>query len=453
MEGHDSYFSWVVAIIPRDLYKTSGDEEAELSSKYYKHRKVPLKPEEKKAISKAKKREVYSSREGEDGERNEMEVEREGECEGQGDEDEEEEDGQGVLPRHRHRESGEYGDGDETDMVIGGGDGDNAHNSLESLRQRLQKRILGLQTLRKGGGGDNKAFSKVDKKRDTNQAGSASSSKHTFSNEHRNVRGEKRSSFALEIESNHSSGDLSSSKEGGSWSLLQEQSQHQKIAATKENDRDVDADIDVDVDVNNFLSTEISMQKKDSLAGKPGTKMVRLKRMLNEATKKRQRLESLAQEGEQGKKRAKEEAWTDALKSASGEKLTFDAARLKKAIKRREKQKERSADEWRDRKDSIEETKNAKAEKREANILQRKQGGSGGNAALLQSQSQSQSQSHSGSADKEREGGGRRNKFTERLRNDRIEEKKAAGDSKNKRPGFEGKKGVFLNSKRGSGKN
>jgi len=447
MEAHDSYFSWVVSIIPKDLYKTIGDEDAELSSKYYKHRKVPLKPEEKKAISKAKKREVYSSREGEE-ERSDGEGEDDGQDEG--DEDEKE-DGQGVLQQHRYRESGEYGDEDETDMVIGGGDGDNADNSLESLRQRLQKRILGLQTLRKSKkvvGGDSKAFSKVDKKRDTNQAGSASSSKHTFSNEYRNVKGEKRSSSALEIESNHSSSDFSLSKEGGSWSLLQEQSQQQKIAANKKNDRDVDAEVDdyvdVDVDVNNFLSTESSMQKKDSLAGKPGTKMVRLKRMLNEATKKRQRLESLAQEGEQGKKRAKEEAWTDALKSASGEKLTFDAARLKKAIKRREKQKERSADEWRDRKDSIEEKKNAKAEKREANILQRKQGGSVGNAALLQSQSQSQSQS--GSSDKEREGGGRRNKFTERLRNDRIEEKKAAGDSKNKRPGFEGKKGAFLNS-------
>ncbi len=47
-------------------------------------------------------------------------------------------------------------------------------------------------------------------------------------------------------------------------------------------------------------------------------------------------------------------------------------AKLKKAIKRKEKQKQKSAEEWKARLDAVEETKTARINKREENILGRK---------------------------------------------------------------------------------
>lgn len=408
METHDSYFSWVVALIPKDLYKSTGDENHEYAeSKYYKHRKVPLKPEEKKAISRAKKHEVYSRQTNDDEENIEDDNVEQKATEGAGREEEE------IVDKQEKRSE------DEAHMM------DQASNNLESLRKRLQMRILGLQSQRMGKKSLANASEMTSKTIKKENQDTLNASKHKFSSEHRNAKGMQRSSAIPD----HSASSLSfdSTLWPSNKKIEQEYPYHESESKRE----------DADLDVNNILeSASDPSSKKDSMAGKPGTKMLRLKRMLNEATKKRQRLETLAQEGEQGKKRAREEAWTDALKSASGEKIALDPGRLKKAIKRREKQKERSSEEWRDRKESIEENKNMKAEKREANILHRKQGG----GAFLQSQS--------AQAEKERDGGGgRRNKFTERIRNERIEENKAGGDKK--RPGFEGKKGAFLNSQKG----
>lgn len=97
-----------------------------------------------------------------------------------------------------------------------------------------------------------------------------------------------------------------------------------------------------DIDFNGIISTGI----KKAEGGKPGSKMRRLKKMLDDAESKRKRLEELKQQGSEGKKRAREEQWTDALLDASGEKSVSDPKRLKKAIKRREKDKEKSSREW-----------------------------------------------------------------------------------------------------------
>ena len=78
----------------------------------------------------------------------------------------------------------------------------------------------------------------------------------------------------------------------------------------------------------------------------PGSKMKRLKRLLDVADRKRQRLDDLKALGEHGEKQVKEELWVDAMKSASGEKTVSDSSKLKKAIKRREKKKESSARKW-----------------------------------------------------------------------------------------------------------
>ncbi len=81
-------------------------------------------------------------------------------------------------------------------------------------------------------------------------------------------------------------------------------------------------------------------------AGKPGSKMKRLKRMLEEADAKRERLASLQKQGEVGKQQSINEQWSDALKDASGVKSVNDTKKLRKAIKSREKSKERSTREW-----------------------------------------------------------------------------------------------------------
>jgi hypothetical protein len=137
---------------------------------------------------------------------------------------------------------------------------------------------------------------------------------------------------------------------------------------------------------------EESSKKNETLQA--GGKMRRLKRMLDEAEKKRRRLDDLKRLGVEGTKRfvlirphisvllslsiplrrANSEQWVDALKEASGVNVTMNAAKLKKAIKKREKAKEKSAREWKDRNDTIAQAKSARIEKREENLGKRKRG-------------------------------------------------------------------------------
>merc|ERR1712146_727405 len=102
--------------------------------------------------------------------------------------------------------------------------------------------------------------------------------------------------------------------------------------------------------------------------GKPGSKARRLKRMLQEAEKKKQRLEELKQQGADGVKRAHAEQWNDIVKGVSGEKILEDTKKIRKALKRKEKSKAKSADEWKERLDKVRKQKNAKQEKREKNL-------------------------------------------------------------------------------------
>ena len=80
--------------------------------------------------------------------------------------------------------------------------------------------------------------------------------------------------------------------------------------------------------------------------GKPGSKVRRLKRMLQVAENKKQRLEELKLQGHDGVKRAHAEQWNDILKEASGERVLLDTSKIKKALKRKEKIKLKSKEEW-----------------------------------------------------------------------------------------------------------
>ena len=62
IERNDLFFSRIISMIPRELYGVNDSESNNAdNSKYYKHRKVPLAPDEKKLASKRKLQTAYGS--------------------------------------------------------------------------------------------------------------------------------------------------------------------------------------------------------------------------------------------------------------------------------------------------------------------------------------------------------------------------------------------------------
>lgn len=88
------------------------------------------------------------------------------------------------------------------------------------------------------------------------------------------------------------------------------------------------------------------------------------------AEKKQSRLSGLDE-----KKRsdiAEKDMWLNAKKRAHGERIRDDTSLLKKALKRKEKQKGKSEHEWKERKEAIVKGREMKQKKREANLQKRK---------------------------------------------------------------------------------
>lgn len=175
----------------------------------------------------------------------------------------------------------------------------------------------------------------------------------------------------------------------------------------------------------------------DKNKGKPGSKVQRLKRLLDEAHQKREKITSLSNSTDPEEQQAlRNVKWSDAIKSASGDKSVLLAnssggltaeAKLKKAIKRKEKSKQKSAAEWKARLDAVEEAKAARITKREENITERKNTKHG----ILSD------------ADKEKLA-----KSVKNNNSNKVNDKGDAGKD-GTRVGFEGKKttGEFLNKK------
>ncbi|KAF2273929.1 SURF6-domain-containing protein [Westerdykella ornata] len=96
-----------------------------------------------------------------------------------------------------------------------------------------------------------------------------------------------------------------------------------------------------------------------------------VKTALEAAEKKRARLSAL----DEAKRKDIEEkdAWLNAKKRAQGEKVHDDPALLRKSVKRLEKQKAKSKQEWKDRLTSVQKSQEARQKKREANLKKRKE--------------------------------------------------------------------------------
>lgn len=110
--------------------------------------------------------------------------------------------------------------------------------------------------------------------------------------------------------------------------------------------------------------------------GAPGSKMKRLHGLLEAAEEKKIRLAGLRQT-EEGKEKAKMEGWADAIRVAGGAEVKDNPAALKKMIKRKEKDKAKSAAKWDDRVSGQRKEQSKRQDKREENLKRRKNGGVG----------------------------------------------------------------------------
>ena len=341
MQCHDAYFASIIDMIPRDLYKPS---EEEASSKYFMHRKLPLTASERKALSKKRKQEVYGSEEnkrkktvGDDDADNDDDVEG-GNVDAVGEEEEEEEEEDLVEMDDDDVDTTDAMSGDNAEVDID--DGTmllSKAESIEVLRGRLKEKIKAMQNSR------NSAKSGTAGDSSRNQK-SQSEKKKARDEKHNKDNGKKNTT------SNANTASSSSSKADSSLNRSQSNSSIADDLVSLNSNSSIASPHSgaLDVEMNKLGGVKDRLKASDSNMGKPGTKMKRLKRMLDEANRKRERIQSLKQGGDDDKVRAKQELWNDVLKNASGEKSTvdLDPKKIKKAIKRREKQKQKSADQW-----------------------------------------------------------------------------------------------------------
>ncbi|KAF2174000.1 hypothetical protein M409DRAFT_48897 [Zasmidium cellare ATCC 36951] len=92
---------------------------------------------------------------------------------------------------------------------------------------------------------------------------------------------------------------------------------------------------------------------------------------LEAAEKKQSRLAGL--DAEKRADIAEKDMWLNAKKRAHGERVRDDTSLLKKALKRKEKQKTKSEKEWNERKEAVVKGKEAKQKKRETNLQKRRE--------------------------------------------------------------------------------
>ena len=94
-----------------------------------------------------------------------------------------------------------------------------------------------------------------------------------------------------------------------------------------------------------FTTLQILEEKNPKRIAGPGSKVQRIKDLLQRAQAKEERLQKLKLADGRFEE-AKIEKWKDTLVQASGETIVQDTSRLKRALKRRETKKKKSAEKW-----------------------------------------------------------------------------------------------------------
>lgn len=346
MDKHDDFFGHIISMIPHELYR--GIEESQVSNeKYYKHKKQALTLAEKKKLTKEKLKKVYGSFVGENDEEIDDTI-----VDEVNDEDKIQNKINSDGLKNKRNKNDHLVREEVPSIAIHKSETEIIHenvitnnsNNMEELRKRLQDRILGLKQNRMSKNGTNNNQVKR-KDRDTSNT-----------NNGNNYKKKKPDTLKVETVTDIATDLLISSTTDSS--------------SKKRKDRDIENEnITLDIEMNNIKNDSTTINSSD---GKPGTKMKRLKRMLDEANRKRERIETLKQSvDENDNKRASEAVWNDVIKNAAGENLNsfnIDTKKIKKAIKRREKLKEKSAIEWNERKNNLDSQKQLKLEKREENL-------------------------------------------------------------------------------------
>jgi hypothetical protein len=377
MKAHDAFFGHIISMIPRDLYKPDEEAQDELNSRFFKHRQMPLGLSEKKAISQKKKEEKYGVKSSSADSEDDVEVD------GNNDVEEEEDDD---------------------------ADGEDEGGAPKTAQERIRARIAELEKARKGSG-------KKQLKRSAENLSKAQKREKAKPNQL-----PQKTPKQAELNENESRKRKSISDEA--------LEQHLGMSLD-----DVVGNNEPNIEFNDVFDGK----KKHEDSGKPGSKMRRLKRMLDDAESKRRRIEELKGQGNEGKEQAMELLWGDALKDAVGAKSVTDTTKLRKAIKKREKSKEKSAREWQNRLDNVNQTKQARIEKREKNLTNRKNGG-----AVPVEPTETSAE---GEGKKKGRMGGREGKYvSEKYKGKKGGDEGEGGKNGSTRAGFEGKsKTQFLN--------
>ena len=299
--------------------------------KFYKHRKLPLTADERKARSQENKKRKYGV---------------------------DEDDNQPTTSSSANATT-DASEGSEVKQ-----------NSMEDLRKKLQERILLLKSQRQ---------SKKQRVNDNIAIHKDKTAASSSSNKNKNKQLKEVIAADLDQESVDSlKNDLASyginygDDEDNMSALTNDSAGRQKAA----NDSNFEFSTILKYDKEQFLKPKESASKKD------GGKVKRLQRLLQEAEKKRDRLKALTTSGDDILvKKARGEQWNDALESAAGGKplvvsttgaVSQTEIKLKKALKRREKKKAKSAEEWANRLQKVEDDKQLKLQKREDNLAKKK---------------------------------------------------------------------------------